>query len=73
MWNKLKKLSEPTSSRATMEIVREDSTISHDIGEILNKWHCDISKLLSGLRENPDIVFDDAFYQEVLKMKNEFD
>ena len=33
----------------------------------------DISKLFSGLRENPEMAFDEAFYQEVLIKKSEFE
>ena len=41
--------------------------------EILKRWHSDISRLFSGLRENPDFAFDDAFYDEVVDKKNEFE
>ena len=73
MWRKLNKLSEPVTARVSMEIVREDGTISNDVKEILERWHRDISKLFSGLRDNPDIVFDEMFYQDILAKKEEFD
>ena len=73
MWAKLKKLSNPPSTRAALEIVREDGYISTDMKEILKRWHSDISRLFSGLRENPDFAFDDAFYDEVVDKKNEFE
>ena len=73
MWIKLKKLCSPSSTRAALEIVREDGTISHDIKEILNRWHNDIGKLFSWLRDNPDFAFDEDFYGEVLKKKGEFE
>ena len=41
--------------------------------EILKRWHSDISRLFSGLRENPEFAFDDAFYDEVVDKKNEFE
>ena len=37
MWAKLKRLSEPPSTKAALEIVRQDGTISQDIQEILEK------------------------------------
>ena len=73
MWQKLKKLSNPPSSRAALEIVREDGTISNDIKEVLKRWHDDIGKLFAGLRENPEFAFDDDFYEEVLDKKREFE
>ena len=73
MWAKLKRLSEPPSSRAALEIVREDGSISNDIKEILERWHQDISLLFSGFRENPDMVFDEHFYNEIKSKKEEFE
>jgi hypothetical protein len=73
MWAKLKRLAEPVTSRMAMEIVREDGTISHDVKEVLQRWHNDISQLFSGIREDPDIVFDDEFYEEVVHKKQEFE
>ena len=65
IWAKLKKLGDPPSSRAALEIVRADETISRDIREVLERWHLDISKLFSGLRENPKMAFNEVFFQEV--------
>ena len=73
MWAKLKKLSNPPSTRAALEIVREDKSISTDIKEILARWHKDIGMLFSGLRENPEFAFDEPFYEEILKKKQEFE
>jgi hypothetical protein len=73
MWSTLKKLNNPPSSRAALEIVRADESISRDIKEILEKWHCDISKLFSGVKENPEIAFDDQFYTEIFHKKSEFE
>ena len=73
MWSKLKKLSNPPSTRAALEIVREDKSISHDIKEVLSRWHRDISQLFSGIRDNPEFAFDDKFYEEILSKKNEFE
>jgi hypothetical protein len=63
MWATLKKLSDPPSTKAVLEIVRADETISRDIKEILEKWQLEISKLFSGIRENPEMAFDDDFFQ----------
>ena len=60
MWAKLKELNNPPSTRAALEIVREDGSISADMKEILKRWHIDISRLFSGLSENPEFAFDDS-------------
>ena len=66
MWKKYKQLSGPSSTRAALEIVREDESISTDIKEILQRWHKDISNLFSGLRDNPEFAFDDTFYDKIV-------
>ena len=53
--------------------MRVDKTISRDIQEVLESWHLDISKLFSGIRENPEMAFNDIFYREVLNKKKEFE
>ena len=73
MWARLKKLNNPPSSRAALEIVREDETISRDLKEILERWLRDISKLFSGVREDPEMTFDENFYNEILEKKQEFE
>ena len=73
MWEQLKRLDNPTTKRAALEIVCDDKTISRDLKEISERWFKDISKLFSGLRDNPDIAFDETFYQEVLNKKAEFE
>ena len=73
MWAKLRKLCNPPSTRAALQIVREDESISSDIREVLKRWHKDISNLFSGLRENPNFAFDDEFYEEMLSKKAEFE
>ena len=69
MWKKLKQLNNPPTARAALEIVREDETISRDLKEILERWFKDISSLFSGLREDPDIAFDDNFTNKLLIRK----
>ena len=73
MWTKLKQLGNPPSSKAVLEIIRADESISTDIQEVLERWHTDISKLFAGLRENPEFAFDDEFYSEIIEKKNEFE
>ena len=41
--------------------------------EVLKHWHHDISRLFSGLRQNPEFAFDDTFFEEILKKKEEFE
>ena len=71
MWKALKRLNSPPSTKAALEIVRKDGTISNDVKEVLERWLNDISRLFSGLQENPEVAFDDAFYNEVLEKKRE--
>ena len=65
MWAKIKRLCDPPTCRAALEIVKSDGTISNDVREILEKWHYDISRLFSGVRENPEMVFNDSFYEDI--------
>ena len=69
----MKRFDNPPTARAALEIVREDDSISRDLKEILERWFNDISKLFSGLNDNPEMAFDDNFYQEVLNKKAEFE
>ena len=73
MWAQLKRLNNRPTARAALEIIRDDETISRDLKEILERWYNDISKLFSGLREDPEIVFNDQFYDEILQKKEEFE
>ena len=73
MWAKLKKLCDPPSTRAALEVVHADGSISTDIKEILDRWYRDISRLFSGLRDNPEMAFNDLFYNEILEKKQEFE
>jgi hypothetical protein len=73
IWAKLKRIGDPPSSRAALEIVRADKTISRDVREVLERWHLDISTLFSGLRENPETAFDEVFFPEILQKKQEFE
>ena len=73
MWAKIKRLCDPPTCRAALEIVKSDGTISNDVREILEKWHYDISRLFSGVRENPEMVFNDSFYEDICNKKREFE
>ena len=73
MWSRLNKLSNPPSSRVALEIVRDDESISLDLKEILERWLKDISKLFSGVRDNPEMSFDEDFYEEILNKKQQFE
>ena len=73
MWAQIKKLCNPPSSRAALQIVRSDGSISHDMSEIFERWLSDISKLYSGLGDNPEFAFNDSFYEDILSKKKEFD
>ena len=73
MWAKLRNLCNPPSTRAALQIVREDESISSDVKEVLARWHKDISNLFSGLRENPNFAFDDKFYEQILDKKADFE
>ena len=56
-----------------MEIVRADKSISRDRAEVLQRWHDDISNLYAGVREDPELAFDEDFYQSILEKKLEFE
>ena len=73
MWAALKRLNNPPDMKAALEIVREDGSITNDIKEVLERWFKDISRLYTGLREDPEVVFDEEFYREVLEKKREFE
>ena len=73
MWQKLKKLGDPPSSKAVLEIIRDDDSISNDIQEILTKWYSDIGNLFSGVRDNPELSYDDMFYEEIKAKKRELE
>ena len=64
MWAQLNRLSNPPTTRAALQIVRGDGSISSDMKEVLERWHRDISNLFSGLRQNPEFAFNDSFYEE---------
>ena len=70
---KIKRLNETKSTKAVLEIINSDKTITNDIKEVLNKWQTDISKLFSDIRDNPEVTFNDEFFNEVLIKKQQFE
>ena len=72
LWEKIKKLNSPPS-KPNLEIIMEDGSVSRDTDKILKKWFTDISRLYSGVRDNPEMVFDEDFYKEILEKKAEFE
>lgn len=48
MWASQKRLGNPSCTKAALEIVKDDGSISGEIKEVLNKWFKDISSLFSG-------------------------
>ena len=63
----------PPSTRAALEIVWADGSISTDMREILDRWVRDTARLFSGLRDNPEMAYNDEFYQDILEKKRDFD
>ena len=54
LWKKLKAL-HMKPSKNVLEIIKEDRSLSCEVGEVLQRWCTDISKLYAGLHEDPDI------------------
>ena len=73
MWKALKKLNNHPTTKGALEIIRDDKSICAEIKEVLELWYEDISRLFSGLHEDPELAYDDNFYREVLKKKKEFE
>ena len=73
MWKHIKSLSEPKSSNATLEVTRENGSVTSNLNDVLKRWHLDISNLFSGIREKPDLAFNDKFYDDICKLKDHFE
>ena len=73
MWRKIKQLNNYKINKAALEILKADNSISKDLKEVLERWHKDISNLYSGVREDPDLVFDDIFFDNISRLKDEFE
>ena len=72
IWKKLKRLNSPLQ-KPPLEVLLEDGSTSRDKQAIVEKWYRDISKLFSGIRDNPETVFDEKFYTEIIKAKENFE
>ena len=67
MWKRLKALSDRKSSSVLLEIIREDGSISSDKKEVLEKWCSDFKQCFKGMKDDPDLVFDDEFFENIKK------
>ena len=56
IWEKIKKLHCPPK-KTPLEVFRSDGTVTTNHSEVIERWFDDISKLFSGIRENPDVVY----------------
>ena len=73
MWKRLKALSDHKPAHVLLEVVRDDETICKDIKVVLEKWHKDFSECFKGIKDDPDLVFDDEFLARITKLKDDFD
>ena len=73
MWKRLKALSDRKSSSVLLEIIREDGSISTDKKEVLEKWCSDFKQCFKGMKDDPDLVFDDEFFENIKNLKAKFD
>ena len=73
MWKRLKALSDRKSSAVLLEIIREDGSISTDKKEVLEKWCSDFTNCFKGMKDDPDLIFDDEFLENVTNLKAKFD
>ena len=73
MWKRLKALSDRKSSSVLLEIIRQDGSISTDKREVLEKWCSDFSECFKGMKDDPDLVFDEDFLESIENLKCMFD
>ena len=72
VWDQIKKLNCPPK-RPPLEVLKEDGSITRDTREVSDKWYRDISRLFAGIKENPDMAFDKSFYEEIVRIKEQFE
>ena len=41
--------------------------------EVIGRWYDDISKLYAGVRDDPEMVYNEEFFQDILTKRKEFD
>ena len=73
MWKRLKALSDSKNSHVLFEIIRDDGSISKDKKEVLSKWYSDFSECFKGIKDDPDLVFDEHFLSQITKLKSDFE
>ena len=56
-----------------LEIIRQDGSISTDKREVLEKWCSDFSDCFKGMKDDPDLVFDEGFLESIENLKCVFD
>ena len=66
-------MSDHKPSHVLLEIIRQDGTISSDLKEVLSKWHSDFSACFKGIKDDPNLVFDDNFLEQITKLKSDFE
>ena len=69
----MKALSDHKPSHVLLEIIRQDGTVSSDVKEVLTKWHSDFSACFKGIKDDPNLVFDDNFLEQITKLKSDFE
>ena len=73
MWKRLKALSDRKPASVLLEIIRQDGSISTDKKEVLEKWCSDFSECFKGIKDDPDLVYDDNFLESIVNLKAMFD
>ena len=73
MWKRLKALSDRKTSHVLLEVIRQDGSISKDKKVVLEKWYNDFSQCFRGMKDDPDLVFDDEFLDRISTLKTVFD
>ena len=68
IWQEIKKLTSPPI-RPILEIVNTDGSTSRRNEDVRNRWYSDIANLFSGLKNDPDLAYDDSFYGEIIKKR----
>ncbi len=69
-WRHIKMLGPHSASKIPISVIDEDGNVSHDFNAVLQKWQSDFSELYNMTEAN---MYDDEFYDMVLKLKKEFE
>ena len=73
MWKRLKALSDRKTSNVVLEIIQQDGSTSKDEKIVLEKWFNDFSQCFKGMKDDPDLVFDDDFLARISHLKTVFE